>query len=429
MSIDSSLWLKTDIPSGVHSPDEEKRVKACLNLAALYSDPLVGFLQRKFSLDSEQAHDLVHEFIDRRIVEGRIVEGFDPVFEGKKRKFRHYLCRSLIWLYLDHKKQESKRREFQPELVYHEIESDQITDEVYEYVLAANLLIQSFMAVKADCDKKDQQSMWDVFAIRVIKQALTGKKEKHVDIAEQLGLESAKRSSHLLESARQKFRSFANRIIQESGCGFDNRTPEDLLKILGQPPLPDFDLCKHLKRLLELSIDENEIFLIETAEELKKAAEAWLNDREVDQLSGDELLWRQTVYQTVSEYQSGEKAAGDLQLSFSGLLSGSDEKLWDVFQSVDNEKSLTDIRRAAKKYLKQKMSQAETSMHRTIYSLVHASDIVNHMVCRSRIEPDDILSNIKSSLSKPWLDEQSRWQLKKAAELLRDCSVVFDARL
>ena len=148
-----------------------------------------------------------------------------------------------------------------------------------------------------------------------------------------------------------------------------------------------------------------------------------------DRLSGDELLWRQTVYQTVSEYQSGEKAAGDLQLSFSGLLSGSDEKLWDVFQSVDNEKSLTDIRRAAKKYLKQKMSQAETSMHRTIYSLVHASDIVNHMVCRSRIEPDDILSNIKSSLSKPWLDEQSRWQLKKAAELLRDCSVVFDARL
>ena len=414
------------------SPDPTINLEACGKFASVYFDPLVGFLMRsrKFSGDREAAKDLVQDFIFKRLIENKIVEGFNPFYGEKKRKFRHYLCRSLLWLYLEGVKKKSPVNGLEIEdRVYDDIDSHEIDDKVYEYVLAANLLIQTFLAVKADCASKNQTEMWSVFAIRVIKQALTGKKEKHADIADQLGLESGKRSSHLLESALQKFKAFANRIIKETEPGFDRRTPEDLLKILARPPIPNFDICKHLEKLLELSSDDNEVFLIKTGNELRDAANSWLNDREIEPRSDDEQRWRQLLNQSVDQYQKGGKTSVNMYFSFSGLIGCSEETLWDVlFQPAVDDQALSAVRRTSKKLLKVAKDPKEIAMHRSIYSLTHTADIVNRQTCHSQIAPQAMHSNIESSSKEPWLDEQSRWQLTAAAELLRDEKVEFQTR-
>ena len=64
-------------------------------------------------------------------------------------------------------------------------------------------------------------------------------------------------------------------------------------------------------------------------------------------------------------------------------------------------------------------------MHRTVYALVHASDIINHKACTSKSGPEPLMSIIESSLSKQWLDEQSRWQLQTAAKLLQEEQIPF----
>ena len=238
-------------------------------------------------------------------------------------------------------------------------------------------------------------------------------------------MKNAKRSRHLLESGQQKFKTFANRILKESEPGTNNRTPEDLLNTISQPPLPNFDLCQHLEKLAELSTDDEEVFLVKTGEELRKAAEAWLNDRDVASMSESELKWRQILSQTVSEYENHKAESVSANLSFSGLMSHSDETLVDLlFQPTLEVDELYKIRVA---------SRAETvssngelaSMHRTIYVLVHASDIIHHKVCTSKNNQEAIQANIDSSLSEEWLDEQSRWQLNEAAKILTNFEVVF----
>ena len=79
---------------GLQSPKEDVNLEACGRFASVYFDPLVGFLLRskKFFGDHEEAKDLVSDFIFKRLIEKRIVEGFDPFYGGQKRKFRHYLC-------------------------------------------------------------------------------------------------------------------------------------------------------------------------------------------------------------------------------------------------------------------------------------------------------------------------------------------------
>lgn len=414
---------------GLQSPKEDVNLEACGRFASVYFDPLVGFLLRskKFFGDHEEAKDLVSDFIFKRLIEKRIVEGFDPFYGGQKRKFRHYLCRSLIWLYQEGQKKRSPDQPLlEDQIIASEPDAYDLNDTVYEYVLAANLLIQSFLAVKADCLNKGQTEMWDVFAIRVIKQALTGKKDKHADIAKQLGLENAKRSSHLLESGLQKFKSFANRIIRETNPGVEQRSPEELLKILARPPIPNFDLCKHLEKLIEDSAGNDEIFLFKTGEDLKVAAESWLNDREVEPRDEDEQRWSQILNQTVDQYQDFKQDIGGVSLSVSAMLSGSDEALLDVlFQPTFDINVLREIRVASRNALKSSEKSLEISMHRTVYALVHASDIINHGECTSKSGPESLLAIIDSSLSKQWLDEQSRWQLQAAAKLLREEQIPF----
>ncbi|MDB2686167.1 hypothetical protein N9Y42_03065 [Mariniblastus sp.] len=410
------------ISKDIQSSDTEIRQQACWKLASLYFDPLVSYLlqSRKFSLNREEAKDLVNEFIFKRIVEGRIVEGFDPFYGGQKRKFRHYLCRNLGWLVSDEKRKKAAGPIGDYDPISPESDPPGFDDDIYEYVVAANLLIQSFLAVKADCRKKKQTAMWEVFVSRVIKQAITGQKENHADIAKRLGLESPRRSRYLLEAGLQKFKSFANRIIQEAEPGIDRRTPEELFKILARPPIANFDLRQHLESLAELSAEGNEAIPIKTGEDLKSAAKSWLNDREVASHNDEERRWRQILYQTVSQYQNGEQTSGELPLSFSELMSGSDETLWDIlFHSIKAEKQRTDILRRSKQYLQKVECRVDIAMHRTVYALVHACDIVNHQACNSRSEPEVLLSVFKYSLSKPWLDEQSRWQLNTAANFLR----------
>ena len=420
----------------LQSPESEINLEACGRFASVYFDPLVGYLLRsgKFFGNREEAKDLVSEFIFKRLIEKRIVQGFDPNYGGQKRKFRHYLCRSLLWLYQDGQKSQSPIRDLADEEQqvkdFREPDNYELDDNVYEYVLAANLLIQSFIAVKTDCLKKNQKEMWEVFAIRVIKQSLTGKKEKHADIAKQLGLESAKRSSHLLESGLQKFKSFANRIIKEAEPGLERRTPEELLKILAKPPIPNFDLFEHLEDLAKLSQEEgeidNEVFLLKTGEELSAAAESWLNDREVEPRDPSELCWQQILNQTLNQYQDFEQNLESSLLSVSAMMSGSDEALFELlFQPTTHLGALRDVRKASKNALNQCQNSLDSAMHRTVYALVHASDIVNHKACTSKSGPKSIMSIIESSLKKQWLDEQSRWQLQTAAKLLREEQILF----
>ena len=432
-SVYNKEFVETVFNGDEDSPDSEIRMRAYGRLASLYFDPLVSYLLRskKFFGNREDAKDLVSDFITKRIIEDRIVEGFDPFHGGQKRKFRHYLCRSLLWLYQDGwKKGAPDQSPIVSEPPGAEPDNYDLDDEVYEYVLAANLLIQSFLAVKADCINKDQTDMWKVFAIRVISQALTGKKQKHADIAKQLGLESAKRSSHLLESGLQKFKTFASRIIKEAEPGADRRGPEELLKILARPPIPNFDLFEHLEKLAELSDEEsesdNEVFLIKTGEDLKAAAESWLNDREVEPRDQDELCWQQILNQTLNQYQGFERNLESSSLSVSAMMSGSDEALFELlFQPTAHSDALRAIRKASKKALNQNQNSLDSAMHRTVYALVHASDIINHKACSSKSGPKALMSLIKSSLKNQRLDEQSRWQLQTAAKLLQEEQIPF----
>ena len=60
--------------------------------------------------------------------------------------------------------------------------------DVFDYVLAANLLFQILLALKKDCLEKGQHDMWRVFAARRIEPASTGQRLKHEVIAQRLGL-------------------------------------------------------------------------------------------------------------------------------------------------------------------------------------------------------------------------------------------------
>jgi len=412
----------------IQSPDPEIHKEACGRFTSIYFDPLVAYLcNNRKNLVREDAKDIVSDFILKRIHEERILDGFEPNFEGKKRKLRHFVCRNLRWFCGDEQKKASlKTISFGPmEPGSEEKPSHPPDEDVFEYVLAANLLLQSFLAVKADCVSKGQSDMWNVFAIRVIQQSLSGSKIAHASIAERLGLKNAKRSSHLLESGQQKFKTFANRILRESEPD-TNRTPKDLFRILAKPPLPNFDLCEYLEKLAELLFTKDDDVFLTTGEDLRIAAEAWLNDREVPMLDKDELNWRQILNQTVREYQNRERTSRGASLSFSALVSHSDETLVDLlFQPTSKVNDLGDIRKAARDALNGCSDPETISMHRTIYTLVHASDIIHHGHCTSKINQESLLSNIELSLSKSWLDEQSRWQLNKAFKLLEMGNISF----
>ena len=107
-------------------------------------------------------------------------------------------------------------------------------------------------------------------------------------------------------------------------------------------------------------------------------------------------------------------------------MSGSDEALFELlFPPTAGLDALRSIRVASRNALKQCQNSIDSAMHRTVYALVHASDIINHKACTSKSGPEPLMSIIESSLSKQWLDEQSRWQLQTAAKLLQEEQIPF----
>ena len=199
---------------------------------------------------------------------------------------------------------------------------------------------------------------------------------------------------------------------------------------MAKPPIPNFDLFEHLEDLAKLSQEEgeidNEVFLLKTGEELSAAAESWLNDREVEPRDPSELCWQQILNQTLNQYQDFEQNLESSLLSVSAMMSGSDEALFELlFQPTTHLGALRAVRKASKNALNQCQNSLDSAMHRTVYALVHASDIVNHKACTSKSGPKSIMSIIESSLKKQWLDEQSRWQLQTAAKLLREEQILF----
>ena len=409
------------LPDSMHSLIEDLKSsdpstckEAFGRFATVYFDPLVAFVMRKIGRHKrEEAKDIVSDFIFRRLIEKRIVDKFEPFYGGKKRKFRHFLCRNLEWLCLDHHKKQPPAEYSYDDQPAEESGGD--SDEaIFEYVLAANLLIHVFQEVKADCLKKDQLDMWNVFKIRIIQGALDGKKEKHSEIAKRLNLGNARRSRNLLESGQQKFRSFACRIVREVDHDSDPRTPEELLAILAQPPIANIDLFEHLEKAIETSPDE-EVFHFKTGEELSLAAISWMQDDIEDTPYDEDVLWRELLNQAVSEYEVQGTRELEASFSFSAIMSTSEQSLADaLFMPTKSVDALRGIRVSARSAYRASESKLESAMHRTIYALVHAADIICHGTCASKRSEQRLTSVFDSSLANVWLDEQSRWQLEEA---------------
>ena len=145
-----------------------------------------------------------------------------------------------------------------------------------------------------------------------------------------------------------------------------------------------------MEELVELSKNEdgvdNEVFLIKTGDQLSAAAESWLNDREVEPRDPSELCWQQILNQTLNQYQDFEQNLESSLLSVSAMMSGSDEALFELlFQPTTHLGALRAVRKASKNALSQCQNSLDSAMHRTVYALVHASGIINHKACTSKL--------------------------------------------
>ncbi len=202
---------------GIRSDDEQQR-RACLEMIAKrYWRPVYVFLRRK-GLSNDAAKEATQGFFTKVILGRRLLERADP----KIGKFRSYLRHALNNYRIDELRAARARTpagglvniDAVPDVPADQTQGEVSPELAFDHAWASALVGKVLAQVQADCHRRDQLQHWQVFEARVLQPIMEGADTPGLDeLAQRLGIGSAKQASDMIITVKRKFRSALRKEI------------------------------------------------------------------------------------------------------------------------------------------------------------------------------------------------------------------------
>lgn len=386
------------------------RRQALGELARSYSGPLYAHLVRGKRCDTHRAADLLQGFLTDKLLERRLVEHADPA----RGKFRSLLVRALDNYMIDTIRKERPN----PITGAVELESDPAIGEdrqAFDLAWAQQLLTETLKRMEAQCRRKQQTFIWDVFQCRLLIPTRAGSKpSSYEELVHRFGFKSPEQASNALVTAKRTF----NRVFAEVAEDYlgPGETPEDLLRDLlatlhragpldWRSSAEAADSANAMESSLGEVLGDSSPRLVAELLEREPTADAMWESHDLGALLRHQLDQPCTALLNV---ESADLNAGDLAPS-DGFTLG------DLFEH--SAPSLTALE-AAKRYGRKQARAAEGTVPRDVGTVIYFSSIAAALVrrdCRITTSGDDVLRfGLERVCEHPWIPDELRGLLMDA---------------
>lgn len=230
-------WSLVEL-ANVKSSDAQR--EALARLIQLYLPALKSYLMQARRMPPDQADDVLHEFVARKVLEDELVGHADRA----RGKFRTFLITALNNFYVSQLRAEHARTR-RPAGSF--IPSDQCESEVtdpgvrpgdaFERDWARTVLSRAVDWMREECRASARQDVWGVFEARVLHPALDeGDPVPYSELVTRFGFASPSQASNVLVTATRMFARVLKQVIGQYECDPDAIDQEiaDLREILSR---------------------------------------------------------------------------------------------------------------------------------------------------------------------------------------------------
>ena len=207
--------------AGVADADPAVAQRQLSRFHEYYAEPLLRHLERRFHLDRSSAEDILQEFLVDKLIspqpEHNLTRQYlDKYADTDKVRFRDYLRRALNNRTIDVLRKQHRRPTQSVEMIEDPHETDPGSKDEFDVDWAHNLLEKALERVRADCQDRGQEDIWDVFEARVITPAARNEPPPPYEaLTESLGFATPKQASNRLQTAFRKFRTVLRQLIAD----------------------------------------------------------------------------------------------------------------------------------------------------------------------------------------------------------------------
>ena len=194
----------------------EARRAALTLLVKSYLPVLRWHLIGRRNIKPDQVDDLLQEFLLSKILESDILRLADQ----KRGRFRTFLATALDRFVINQQHYESaaKRSPHRSQAITEEVldrsDADKTPFEMIDYFWARQVLGQAIRHMRTECIKKKRSDLWMIFRSRILGPTLRNAAPvSFAKLAENSGVDSTNRASHLLATANRWFAHSLRAIV------------------------------------------------------------------------------------------------------------------------------------------------------------------------------------------------------------------------
>lgn len=218
-------------------PDADARRDALERLLVRYLPALRAHLLWGKRLPSEEADDLLQDFVAGKIIERGLIGRADAALG----KFRTFLLAALDRYAIDRFRQQSAKKR-SPDGAPLEIgeRGDLLpappSSDAFDVAWARSVLAEALKRMREECEATGRADVWGVFQCRLLEPSLQGTAPvDYEELVARFGLQSPSQASNVLVTAKRTFARALRSVVGEYALGDEEIDAEirELREILG----------------------------------------------------------------------------------------------------------------------------------------------------------------------------------------------------
>ncbi len=232
-SFNTTNWT---LVKNANSGSEENRLQALGELFLIYAPALEDFLKRFYRIPTEQAKEIIQDFVSDRMVSGKLL----TQASAEKGRFRTLLL-TAIRSFLTDRLRASRTQKRRPEkgfiplndLDFEVVGSPHTNEEeiIFNEVFARKLIAEAIRRTHGYCMETEQSDSWNVMFARIIGPLFEDlPKPDYATLTRDLNISSISTARQKLTTAKRIFRREFKAVVAEYTA--DDREAEEEIAFL-----------------------------------------------------------------------------------------------------------------------------------------------------------------------------------------------------
>jgi len=198
----------------------ERGQLALESLLGRYRPALIAHLQAKFELSMADSEDMLHGFIEKKVLQGNFIATAEPA----RGRFRTYLLSSLDRFAISElRRQNALKRRPSTELVpIEEVPEADLaarsaeSNALYEVTWCRVVIAGALLNMRNECERESRTETWEIFLHRLIEPLLADENPiPYDDLVRCHGLDSPSSAFNLLNTAKRMFLRHLQGVVSE----------------------------------------------------------------------------------------------------------------------------------------------------------------------------------------------------------------------